>query len=121
MRTKKDPATSGWDVVELQGDELLIGCEEGLLERLDWSQIGGKDHYLPQAVSDCGVGAAMFNFVLSWDKDKFPGTPSLGGFLGRREISGQAWTPPQRQDESGVRSAGGRRRAGGRVQGPPHE
>lgn len=80
LRTKKDPATSGWDVVELQGDELLIGCEEGLLERLDWAQIGGKDHYLPQAVSDCGVGAAMFNFVLSWDKDKFQGTPTWADF-----------------------------------------
>lgn len=80
LRTKKDAATSGWDVVELQGDELLIGCEEGLLERLDWAQIGGKDHYLPQAVSDCGVGAAMFNFVLSWDKDKFQGTPTWADF-----------------------------------------
>jgi putative spermidine/putrescine transport system substrate-binding protein len=80
LRAKKDSSTSGWDVVELQGDELLVGCEEGLLEKLDWSQIGGKEHYMPQGVSDCGVGTAMFNFVLSWDKDKFPGTPSWADF-----------------------------------------
>ncbi|MBV8400027.1 MAG: ABC transporter substrate-binding protein [Acetobacteraceae bacterium] len=80
LRKSKDSATSGWDVVELQGDELLIGCEEGLLEKLDWSQIGGKDHYVPQGVSDCGVGTALFAFVLSWDKDKFPAAPSWADF-----------------------------------------
>ncbi len=31
------------------------GCGEGLFEKLDWSAIGGKDHYMPQAVSDCGL------------------------------------------------------------------
>jgi putative spermidine/putrescine transport system substrate-binding protein len=80
LRAKKQAATSDWDVVQLQGDELLLGCEEGLIEKLDWSQIGGKDHYMPQGVSDCGVGTAAFNFVLSWDRDKFPGTPSWADF-----------------------------------------
>jgi putative spermidine/putrescine transport system substrate-binding protein len=80
LREKKDSVTSGWDLVELQGDELLIGCDEGLLEKLDWPQIGGKDHYLPQGVSDCGVGAVLFNMVLSWDRDKFPATPTWTDF-----------------------------------------
>src|SRR5690349_14785939 len=80
LRSKKDSAASGWDVVELQGDELLIACEEGLLEKLDWSRIGGKDHYAPQGVSDCGVGTLMYNFVLAWDKDKFPASPSWADF-----------------------------------------
>ena len=80
LRAKKDPAAGGWDIIELQGDELLSGCDEGLLERLDWSQVGGKDHYQSQGVGDCGVGAVQFNFVLSWDKDKFPGTPTWADF-----------------------------------------
>jgi putative spermidine/putrescine transport system substrate-binding protein len=80
LRPKKDSAASGWDVVELQGDELLIACDEGLLEKLDWSQIGGKDHYAPQGVSDCGVGTLLYNFVLAWDKDKFPASPSWADF-----------------------------------------
>ena len=51
-----------------------------MLEKLDFSAIGGKDHYLPLGVSDCGVGATMSNVVLAWDRDKFPGTPTWADF-----------------------------------------
>ena len=79
LRAHKDPA-AGWDVVALRGDEMLTACEEGLLEKLDWSAIGGKDHYLPPAVNDCGVGTAMYSTVLAWDRDKFPATPTWADF-----------------------------------------
>lgn len=69
-----------WDLVELRGDELAAACADGLLEKLDFSAIGGKDHYLPQGVSDCGVGAVASNIVLAWDRDKFPGTPTWADF-----------------------------------------
>ncbi len=71
---------AGWDLVEVNSGELAIGCGAGQFEKLDWSQIGGKDHYLPQAVSDCGVGAGVSNYVLAWDRDKFPGNPTWGDF-----------------------------------------
>jgi putative spermidine/putrescine transport system substrate-binding protein len=69
-----------WDLVELRPDELVAACADGLLEKLDFATIGGKDHYLPQGVSDCGVGAAASNIVLAWDRDKFPGTPTWADF-----------------------------------------
>jgi putative spermidine/putrescine transport system substrate-binding protein len=64
----------------VDGDELTTGCSDGLFEKLDWSAIGGKDHYLPQAVSDCGVGADVASLVLAWDRDKFPATPGWADF-----------------------------------------
>jgi putative spermidine/putrescine transport system substrate-binding protein len=73
-------ADDTWDLVELRGDELAAACADGLLEKLDFSAIGGKDHYLPQAVSDCGVGASVSNVVLAWDRDKFPATPTWADF-----------------------------------------
>src|SRR6185437_12414798 len=48
--------------------------------KLDWSAIGGKDHYLPPGVNDCGVGTSMYSTVLAWDRDKFPVTPSWADF-----------------------------------------
>jgi putative spermidine/putrescine transport system substrate-binding protein len=69
-----------WDLVLVDADELSAGCGEGLLEKLDWSAIGGKDHYLPQGVSDCGVGAVIDNTVLAWDKDKLPVAPTWADF-----------------------------------------
>ena len=80
LRTQLKSPDNPWDVVLVDGDELATGCSEGLFEKLDWSAIGGKDHYLPQAVSDCGVGAGLANLVLAWDRDKFPGTPSWADF-----------------------------------------
>jgi putative spermidine/putrescine transport system substrate-binding protein len=80
LRTQSKAADNPWDLVLVDADELAAGCGEGLLEKLDWSAIGGKDHYLPWAVSDCGLGAVVVNTVLAWDKDKLPVAPSWADF-----------------------------------------
>jgi putative spermidine/putrescine transport system substrate-binding protein len=69
-----------WDLVELRGEELAAACADGLLEKLDFGEIGGRDHYLAQGVTDCGVGAAASNIVLAWDRDKFAATPTWADF-----------------------------------------
>src|SRR5262249_4989149 len=56
-----------WDVVQVESEELLIGCEEGLYEKIDWSKLGGKEKFIPSAVHECGVGAIIYNFILSYD------------------------------------------------------
>jgi putative spermidine/putrescine transport system substrate-binding protein len=80
LRDRVKAADNTWDLVMVDADELGTGCGEGLFEKLDWSAIGGKDHYQPSAVSDCGVGAFLASTVLAWDKDKFPATPTWGDF-----------------------------------------
>ncbi len=80
LRNQAKTPGNTWDVVLVDGDELATGCGENLFEKLDWSAIGGKDHYLPQAVSDCGVGATIASTVLAWDRDKFPAAPGWSDF-----------------------------------------
>lgn len=80
LRSQVKLPDNTWDIVMVDGDDLSAGCGDGLFDKLDWSAIGGKDHYLPQAVSDCGVGAVMASLVLAWDRDKFPGTPIWSDF-----------------------------------------
>ncbi len=80
LRTRGENGGHDWDVVQVSGDTLLLGCDEGLFEKLDWGRIGGKDHYLPAGVSDCGVGAIQQATVLAWDRDKFQATPSWADF-----------------------------------------
>lgn len=80
LRTNAKATDSGWDLVMVDGEELATGCSEGVFEKLDWAAIGGKDHYLPQAVSDCGVGAVLSSLVLAWDRDKLPGSPTWADF-----------------------------------------
>ncbi len=82
-------AESGWDVVLVNADELTAGCGDGVFEKLEWSTIGGKDHYLSMGVSDCGVGALLHNTVLAWDRDKFQATPTWADFWDVAKIPGK--------------------------------
>src|SRR6266699_5764370 len=70
LRAKVQGGNNNWDVVQVESEELLIGCEEGLYEKLDWAKLGGKVKFLPDAVNDCGVGAIVYSFILAYDGDK---------------------------------------------------
>lgn len=87
LKTKANEG--GWDLVLVTPDELAAGCADGSFEKLDWSTIGGKDHYLPIAASDCGVGAVMNNTVLAWDRDKLAATPTWADFWDVAKIPGK--------------------------------
>ncbi len=80
LRDQLKSAENAWDLVMADPDELAIGCAEGLFEKTDWAAVGGKSHYQPWGVSDCGVGATLNNVVLAWDKDKLPVTPTWADF-----------------------------------------
>lgn len=70
--------TSGsvsWDVMQVEQNTLLSGCAEGLFEELDWSKIGNRDDFIPDAYSDCGVGAFVWSMVPSYDKTKLSAGP----------------------------------------------
>ena len=75
LRAKAQGGANNWDVVQVESEELLIGCEEGLYEKVDWSKHGGKDKFLPAAVNDCGVGAIVYNFIFAYDADKLKDGP----------------------------------------------
>jgi putative spermidine/putrescine transport system substrate-binding protein len=80
LRNQAKAQDNTWDLVLVDPEELAGGCSEGLLEKLDWSAIGGKDHFQPQAVSDCGLGAIIADTALAWDKDKLPVAPTWSDF-----------------------------------------
>ncbi len=80
LRAQVAAGSNEWDLVQVGSEDLLAGCDEGLFEKPNWTALGGKDHYLPQAVSDCGVGSALYNTVLAWDRDKFAATPNWADF-----------------------------------------
>ena len=80
VRSQLKAQDNAWDLVLVDPEELSSGCGDGLFERMDWSAVGGKDHYMPQAVSDCGLGAIIVNTALAWDKDKLPVAPSWPDF-----------------------------------------
>ncbi|EIC85338.1 ABC transporter substrate-binding protein [Serratia sp. M24T3] len=80
----------GWDVVEVEGPELVRGCDEGLFEPLDWSKLGDKNNYLPSAVTECGAGIFVWSTVLTYDAKKLSKAPtSWADFWNVKEFPGK--------------------------------
>jgi len=91
LRAKVLAGHADWDVVQVEVEELQLGCEEGLFEKLDWRALGGRDAYIPAAVHDCGVGAMVWSEVFAYDGDRLENGPrgwadfwNLRKFPGRR-------------------------------------
>jgi putative spermidine/putrescine transport system substrate-binding protein len=75
LRAKVQGGAADWDVVQVEAEELVLGCQEGLFERIDYGKLGGKERFLPGAVHDCGVGAILWSTVLAYDADKLKDGP----------------------------------------------
>jgi putative spermidine/putrescine transport system substrate-binding protein len=75
VRAKVQGGNLDWDLIEVESDELALGCEEGLYVKLDWSKMGGKDIYIPATVTPCGIAAILYNFGLGYDADKLKDGP----------------------------------------------
>ncbi|MGG5888340.1 extracellular solute-binding protein [Falsiroseomonas sp. HC035] len=75
LRRRIQPGPNTWDLVQVESEELLIGCDEGLFEPMDWDAIGGREAYRPEAVSHCGVGAIQYSFILAWDRPRVANPP----------------------------------------------
>ena len=42
LRTKTANGDGGWDVVQVESEELELGCAEGLFLKIDYAKLGGK-------------------------------------------------------------------------------
>lgn len=93
LRSRASSADPGWDVIQVETSDILLGCEEGLFEPIDWSKLGGKDVYIPGAAEECGVGAILYNEGIAYDRDKLKTAPTgwadffdLAKFPGKRAL-----------------------------------
>jgi putative spermidine/putrescine transport system substrate-binding protein len=74
LRAKAEGAPT-WDVVQVEADELVLGCEEGMLLPIDWEAMGGQERFLPAAVHECGLGTIVWSTALAYDADRFADNP----------------------------------------------
>ena len=75
IAAKMETVPANWDVVQVEAEELALGCADGLYEQVDWSALGGEDKFIPSAVNECGVGAIVWTTGLSYDGDKLKEAP----------------------------------------------
>ena len=76
IQAKAKAGTPNWDAVQVEADELAIGCADGIYEKIDWSKLGGRDKFLDSAASECGVGAIVWSTMLGYDSAKLSTAPT---------------------------------------------
>ena len=69
-----------WDVVDFEQSDLIRGCREGLLEKIDHGSLaaGGDakpavEDFIPGALTECGVGQMVWATVVAYDGSRIEG------------------------------------------------
>lgn len=76
IAAKTQAGVPNWDVVQVESEELELGCFDGMYEPINWEALGGRDKFIDAAVSDCGVGAIVWSTALSYDASKLTTAPT---------------------------------------------
>lgn len=98
IREQVATANVVWDVVDFVLADLIQGCREGLLEKIDHARLApGRDgrpasqDFIPGALTECGVGQVVWATVVGYDGGRFEGErPSrLADFFDTRRFPGK--------------------------------
>ncbi len=93
IRAMVESGAVSWNVIDVDTQTALQGCEDGLFLKLDWSKIGDEKKFLEGTTTDCAVGTIVYSTVLAYDADKLKSGPTtiadlfdLQKFPGKRAL-----------------------------------
>jgi putative spermidine/putrescine transport system substrate-binding protein len=83
-----------WNIVQVEAEELILGCEEGLYVPIDYEKLDySQDDFIAGAATECGVGTIVWSTQIGydatrvqdppkswadfWDTEKWPGSRGL--------------------------------------------
>ena len=79
IRAQVETGNVYWDVVDLEIQDLVQACDEGLLEFFDPAALapGGDGlataDYLPDTITDCGASQLFAATIVAYNRERFPG------------------------------------------------
>ena len=97
IREQVETANVVWDVVDFEQSDLIRGCREGLLEKIDHSNLPAGDDGTPAsedfiagAFTECGVAQTVWATVVAYDKEAVGESPptKLADFFDVRKYPG---------------------------------
>jgi putative spermidine/putrescine transport system substrate-binding protein len=75
VKAMKEAGNVTWDVLDVDTAHALAGCDEGLLEQLDYAKIGDKSKFLPNTALDCAVGTIAYSTIFAYSADVYKENP----------------------------------------------
>jgi len=87
-----------WDLVDLELSDVVLGCQEGLLESLPLKELPpapdgtpAEKDFLPGTLHECAVATIIWSTVYAYDKTKFPdgGPKTMADFFDTKNFPGK--------------------------------
>ena len=82
IRAQVESGNIQWDVVDIESQDSIIGCDEGLLEVLDDLELPdgpdgtpAEEDYLEGSLSDCSVGTITWSTIIAYNANSFETDP----------------------------------------------
>ena len=76
IKVMVDTGNADWDVVQIEGPDLMRGCDEGMYEKLDWKTLGRVEQLIPDAAQPCGSAALVWSVAIAYDTQKLAQAPT---------------------------------------------
>jgi putative spermidine/putrescine transport system substrate-binding protein len=65
-----------WNIVQVEPEDLVLGCEEGLYVPIDYDMLDySPDDFIEGAATECGVGTIVWSKLLGYDADRVDNPP----------------------------------------------
>ena len=79
IRAQVESGNVSWDVVDVETQDIMAACDEGLLEMIDLAKVPpgidgnpAKEDFIPNALHECGVGNIVWSNIIAYDETRFP-------------------------------------------------
>ncbi|MFK8331709.1 ABC transporter substrate-binding protein [Pseudomonas sp. BJa5] len=76
IKVMVDTGNVDWDLVQIEGPDLMRGCDEGMYEPLDWARLGHAEQLIPDAAQACGSAALVWSVAIAYDRSKLAQAPT---------------------------------------------
>jgi putative spermidine/putrescine transport system substrate-binding protein len=79
-----------WDLIDLETNDAITACDEGLLMKLDKKSLGKTSDFLPGSILDCAVASMVWSTVYAYDASKMKTAPTtVNDFFDLKKFPGK--------------------------------
>jgi putative spermidine/putrescine transport system substrate-binding protein len=79
-----------WDLIDLESNDAITACDEGLLKKFDKKSLGNTSDFIPGSISDCAVASMVWSTVYAYDASKLKTAPTtIGDFFDLQKFPGK--------------------------------
>lgn len=76
LRGMVEAGNTTWDLIDLESNDAITGCDEGLLQKLDPKLLGDTSDFIAGAVLPCAVASMVWSTVYAYDTTRLQTAPT---------------------------------------------